>query len=508
MTRTLSVLVLTLSLVAGCTSDPMGLRSSYRDRVVPPSANTQPVSNPPIALQPNVQMGQTFGMGQPVGMSQSIGMGQSVILPQAAISNLALAQGRRPGGPSPYPKFASNGGQIDGRTYPSLSREARMPRQGGTRHKHDVTSHAAIANAVSNTAITGGIAPTPQEDLKYRGGRTIRDLKYMNIYVGGQTAWDATDWKSIDNALASSMADPRLNNVIMQYFGNKTITSQFLGSFFLTGWKPTYVGKNELELQVQNLYKQNAFTGVDFPNTVVNFMLPRGTVLGDPSGGQATTVQNKAIPHEEAEDSTGGLGGYHGSAHIDGKTIYYAVGVYSERKTNGTTNGIPVFDQNWKNVVGTFYHELQEARTDTDVDDAAESTNGMSVLGWTSDSGYEIGDYPIAEATQLLQVFKEIALADGSGTVPIQLQYSNAVHGPEGPIDYPHGMEPPAGTPPPQFPQAPKNPLPSNPPANNTSPTNPSNSGSNLPPEVKNLISNWDQMSDNVKWAIMKLLAP
>jgi hypothetical protein len=29
-------------------------------------------------------------------------------------------------------------------------------------------------------------------------------------------------------------------------------------------------------------------------------------------------------------------------------------------------------------------------------------------------------------------------LGDGSGTVPIQFQYSNAVHGPEGPIAAPH----------------------------------------------------------------------
>ena len=33
-------------------------------------------------------------------------------------------------------------------------------------------------------------------------------------------------------------------------------------------------------------------------------------------------------------------------------------------------NGIPVFDRPWKNVVATLYHELNEARTDADVEDA------------------------------------------------------------------------------------------------------------------------------------------
>ena len=35
-------------------------------------------------------------------------------------------------------------------------------------------------------------------------------------------------------------------------------------------------------------------------------------------------------------------------------------------------------------------------------------------------------------------VMQEVQLADGSGTVPIQLMWSNAVGGPEGPIPKPH----------------------------------------------------------------------
>ena len=38
----------------------------------------------------------------------------------------------------------------------------------------------------------------------------------------------------------------------------------------------------------------------------------------------------------------------------------------------------------------------------------------------------------------LKKVMKEVPLADGSGTVPIQLMWSNAVSGPEGPIAAPH----------------------------------------------------------------------
>ena len=476
----ITIFLVALSLISGCTNDPMGLRPSYKGRIVPPGANTQPISNPPIAVQPGGQLGQP------------VTIGQSVILPQAALSNMALAQNRLAYGNRPFPMLASAGGQFDGRAYPLLSREARIPRSGGAQ-----TRKMSIRNTAMNTAITTGLPPTPQEDLRYHGGHTIRDLKYMNIYVGGDKSWDTNDWKSIDKALAASMADRRLNNVIMQYFGNKPVSSTFLGSSFLNGWKPKFVAKNDLESQVQNLYRQHALDGQDFPNTVFNFMLPRSTVLADPSGGQQSTVVNKAIPHEEAEDSTGGLGGYHGSVHIDGKTIYYAVGVYSERLPSGKTNGIPVFDQNWKNVVGTFYHELQEARTDADVDDASETSNGINSLGWTSDSGLEIGDYPIAEAQQLFQVFKEVPLADGSGNVPIQLQYSNAVHGPEGPIEYPHGMEPAPGT-------IPANPNPTpNPTPSNNNPGIPAD----LTPELQRLIQQFEHAEDYLKKAVLKLLS-
>jgi hypothetical protein len=35
-------------------------------------------------------------------------------------------------------------------------------------------------------------------------------------------------------------------------------------------------------------------------------------------------------------------------------------------------------------------------------------------------------------------LFQEVELADVSGKLPVQFEYSNAVHGPEGPIVKPH----------------------------------------------------------------------
>src|SRR6202163_1730243 len=71
--------------------------------------------------------------------------------------------------------------------------------------------------SASPKAIAPGIPPSPDHDLKYQGGKTVQDLRFMNFYVGGD-AWSQSDMANIDNALAAAMSDPSLNNVMVQYF--------------------------------------------------------------------------------------------------------------------------------------------------------------------------------------------------------------------------------------------------------------------------------------------------
>lgn len=153
-------------------------------------------------------------------------------------------------------------------------------------------------------------------------------------------------------------------------------------------------------------------------------------------------AEREPLVAEEEADSLNGLGGYHGSIHVDngrnGQTIYYSVNAYAERMDNGRTNGIVVFDEPWKNIAFVLYHELNEARTDPDVDDG-NNERREELLGWTSERGDECGDFPITEAFRSGNprlIIKEVEI-DGN-LVPIQLQYSNFVHGPEGPIPNPH----------------------------------------------------------------------
>jgi hypothetical protein len=302
-----------------------------------------------------------------------------------------------------------------------------------------------------------GLPPAPEHDLRFRGGRTIAQLSYLNFFVGGAASWMQSDVDSINQALAAAMADASLNNVIRQYFSNQPISTTFLGSHFVGQKRPKLVTQTAAKDLVRKLFQGGQLAGLDFPNTVVCLMLPSGTVLTDGTGpGGAHSHEEAAHDREEAEgkhvdgkpeeeeaSSLEGLGGYHGSVDVGSTRIYYAVGVYSQNLGNGKENGIAVFDVPWKNVVATFYHELNEARTDPDVDQAIETNTTDGVIGWNSDEGEECGDFPVFEAGDfgsLALVFQQVVLADG-GSSPVQFQYSNAVHGPEGPISQPHALQ-------------------------------------------------------------------
>jgi len=319
--------------------------------------------------------------------------------------------------------------------------------RGSPAEAHFKSMAALPGGAEAQTrAITPGVKPTPRHNLAFHGGKTIAHLVHTNLYLGGTAAWSASDIAHIDKALAAAMSDRKLNNVMMQYFGNQPITSVFKPSKVLPAPKTASFSQGDVELLVKQMFKDGQLAGFDLANTVFNFMLPSGTVLTtDPAPtkvARSAATANPAKP-ESDDSSLQGLGGYHGSVHVStAQVVYYAIGVYSERLTSGKENGIVAFDHPWKNIVATFYHELCEARTDADVEDAIRAGNdpkGVKFLGWMSSQGEECGDFPMAEVGQALNmIMREVPLADGSGTVPVQFQYSNAVQGPEGPIDSPH----------------------------------------------------------------------
>ena len=282
-----------------------------------------------------------------------------------------------------------------------------------------------VGYKVNSGNIQYSFSPDSSTDLTYHGGKTISNFNFFNFYfngsqTNGSQSWSGTDINNINQNLSDAMSDPRLNSVISQYFPGQQVTSNFLGSTTVPGFLPNpNVTKDDIENYLKTAIP-GYLKGYNFSSTVFNFMLPKGTTIT--LGGY---------------DSKHGLGGYHGSVNYqgsDGKTntAYYTVEVYSDE-----TQGVAPSNQPWQNVVATAYHELNEARTDPDGEEYIRTGNSKW-LGWflNKEGATEVGDYPVTE-TDVFSLshtaFWYEPLVNGQGTVPIQLLYSNAVHGPEDP---------------------------------------------------------------------------
>lgn len=296
---------------------------------------------------------------------------------------------------------------------------------------HIVKPHPLAVSALKDRATPGphlapGFKPNKALNLSFRGGRTLPDLQFKNIFLG---AWLQSDMASIDGALSAALTDPDLNHVIQEYFPGNTVTTHFLGSTLQEDASLTAgatFDRDSVHATLANL----DLTDLDATKSVACLYLPPGVVLDTTA---ADGVGNQTGRGEDDKDSSlEGLGGYHGSAHIGDRTIYFAVAVYSQRIGN-KINGIPFWSESWKNVVATMYHELNEVRTDPDVEEAIR-TNDDSLLGWYSEKGGEIGDIPVSETGgHLGSVMVEVPLVAG-GSAPIQLMWSNEVGGPCGPF--------------------------------------------------------------------------
>jgi hypothetical protein len=294
----------------------------------------------------------------------------------------------------------------------------------------------------------GGAALPPQ--LVYRGGRTIRDLTFKTFYYGA--VWQgvppppivnphAAARALIDETLAIGMSDPGLNGLLSQYFNGDAISATALPSAVITDAPRTVTpnvpfNENDLRTVLTSLVP-NGMAGLDLTSTVVNIVLPMGMsleILGvDQAARPPGTKVMPGVPCD-APNHSSGIAGYHGSMAITGLNtdLLYSVVVWSDGST-----GIPVPGwQGWENIVATLYHELQETRTDPDVD-CATRTGDNHYIGWNTDpiqgpdglDCREIADLPlILHSDNPFAAFARVPVSVPGGTtvqVPVQLMWSN-----------------------------------------------------------------------------------
>jgi Bacterial pre-peptidase C-terminal domain len=270
-------------------------------------------------------------------------------------------------------------------------------------------------------ALAPGVTASPQDDLIFRGGKVLPQMGFQNIYLGHVNDFAGGDVESIDDAITRIMRDPKLIEIIQQYFPGKTLSYDVAASVILDEGRPNEMGESDVQAKIIDLFDRGLILTTDIDRTCFNLLLPPETVL-----------------KLDDSSSLNGLGGYHGSVHFNRggqqRTLYYSANVYSEIRA-GRRNGIPFFNQAWKNVVCTLYHELIEFQTDPDVGDAIRQQDNR-FIGFNSKRGQEIGDQPIS-ANSLSKVFIEVLTNPGPIATPVQLMFSNRVHGAEGPDEKP-----------------------------------------------------------------------
>jgi len=312
-------------------------------------------------------------------------------------------------GPAPVAKQPITGGKL------IPYRVATKPGSAAARaYQARLAANAATATATADPFFSEEPAkPVARPGLHYRGGRTLREMAYVNLYLGGEEHWKQGDVLKIDDNIKAAMTDPGLNAPLKQYFDGKPVSTVPLASHPMIGEIPEKITREDLRQTLRGLHAQGYLDDFDLDVTVFNILCPRGVVLSDD------------IPDL---DSTAGLAGYHGSIKADFDTVYYSVVVASEISPDGTENGIAVFPESWKNVVAMLYHQMQEVRTNPDSEDALRNPDDPTTtqrLGWTSDTGEEIGDLLLNHSENVNAIILEVPLSDGSGTVPVQRLYSN-----------------------------------------------------------------------------------
>src|SRR3954447_23935560 len=274
---------------------------------------------------------------------------------------------------------------------------------------------------IEQEALAPGVTASPQDDLVFRGGKTLPQLGFQTVYLGRSSDFAPGDVESIDDAITRVMRNEQLQNIIRQYFPGRVLTYDIAPSVMLEEARPNAMDEPDVQNKIIDLFDRNLILATDHDRTCFNLVLPPDTIL-----------------MLDGSSSLAGLGGYHGSVHFfrggQRRTLYYSANVYSAIRA-GRRNGIPFFRDPWKNVVCTLYHELIESQTDPDVGDAIRHQD-RRFIGFNSNRGQEIGDQPIS-ANSLDRVFKEVLTDPGSKPTPVQFMYSNEVHGAEGPDEKP-----------------------------------------------------------------------
>ncbi len=207
----------------------------------------------------------------------------------------------------------------------SQSSSVKNPRPTPSPTERKVVGHSGIDTFVvggkaSKESVAGITRKSKGYDLKYQGGKVLKNPVFQPIYFGDywKTAKGAED-RTFNDGFAKEVVTSKHQDLLAQYGVGKG-TSQ--PSVVVKG-NPKRVTQADVIDLVKNQLSLGGVKGG--PETVHMVVLPPGTVLDAGNG----------------VDSTQGLGGFHGS-YVDGagKNVYFGVVAYSQGSNGIDFNGV------------------------------------------------------------------------------------------------------------------------------------------------------------------------
>ncbi len=100
-------------------------------------------------------------------------------------------------------------------------------------YRHYRTAARRGDESLTRAALAPGVSASPQDDLIFRGGKTLPQMGFQNIYLGRSSDFAPGDVESIDDAITRLMRDEQLKNIIQQYFPGKTLAYDIAPSVML-----------------------------------------------------------------------------------------------------------------------------------------------------------------------------------------------------------------------------------------------------------------------------------
>src|SRR5262245_57695864 len=100
-------------------------------------------------------------------------------------------------------------------------------------YRHFRTAVRRSGESFQRSAIAPGVSASPQDDLLFRGGKTLPRMGFQNVYLGRPSDFASGDVESIDNAITRLMRDDQLKSIIQQYFQGKKLEYDIAPSVIL-----------------------------------------------------------------------------------------------------------------------------------------------------------------------------------------------------------------------------------------------------------------------------------